>query len=149
MDTELVNAPSSKAQHLVTVAAWGNDATDYWAQHAGGEVSADSSEVWNGGAQQPDYIAGRAKTSNLTVTKPYYPGRDRDRMHTLMRQVGKLRTTVIVQDTDPDLIGGVYGAPMVYPNALLVRVKPPESEAGSSDADTIELEFTVPGLAPS
>lgn len=147
MDTNLLNAPSSKAQHLVTVAAWGNEGPDYWAQHAGGEVSADASEVWNGGALQADYIAGRPKTSNLTVTKPYYPGRDSDRMNVFLRSVGKLRTTIIVQDTDPDLIGGVYGPPMVYPNALLVRVKPPESEAGSADADTIELEFSVPGLA--
>ena len=146
MNSDIMNAPSAKSQHLVTVQAWG---TDYWAGHSGGEVSSDSTEVWNGGADQPDYIAGRSKTSNITVTKPYYPGRDRSRLLDLMRRVGKLRTTITVQDTDPDFNGGVYGSPMVYPNALLVRAKNAESEAGSADADTLELEFSVPGLAPA
>lgn len=144
-----MNAPSAKSQHLVTVVEWGTGPEDYWAQHSGGEVSSDSQEVWDGGARQPNYIAGRAKTSNLAVTKPYYPGRDGARVREFAARCGSLRTTIIIQDTDPDLVGGVYGPPLVYPNALLIRVKLPESEAGSSDADTIELEFSTPGLSPS
>ena len=139
-------APSAKTQRLVTVAAWG---TDYWAKAEGGEISGDATEVWDGGAEQPDYIGGRAMTSNLTVTKPYRPGRDAARLREMARQVMKLRTTVTLQDTDADLIGGVYGPPDVYANCLLVRVKMPEAEAGSSDVDEIELEFATSGLAPA
>lgn len=146
MSTAAFNAASSKAQRLVTVAEWG---TDYWAKMSGGEVAGDSTEVWDGGAQQPDYIGSRAKTSNITVTKPYRPAKDAARLRQFARQVMKLRTTITVQDTDADLVGGVYGAPDVYPDALLVRVKLPEAEAGSGDPDEIELEFSVPGLAPA
>ena len=91
-------APSAKTQRLVTVAAWG---TDYWAKAEGGEISGDATEVWDGGAEQPDYIGGRAMTSNLTVTKPYRPGRDAARLREMARQVMKLRTTVTLQENKP------------------------------------------------
>lgn len=139
-----MNAPASQSQVLVSIDAWG---TDYWAELSGGEVSGDAKEVWNGGAEQPDQLAARATTSNLVIKKPYYPGRDKARMEQLMRRVGKVRATITVQDTDPDLRGGVYGPPRVYPNALLVKVKAPEAKAGSGDENVIETEWAVSGLA--
>lgn len=144
MDSVLMNAPASQGQILVTIDAWG---TDYWADLSGGEVSGDSKEVWNGGSEQPDHLSSRAKTSNLVIKKPYYPGRDKARMEQLLKRVGKLRTTITVQDTDPDLVGGVYGPPRVYPNALLVKCKAPEGKAGSGDENVIETEWAVSGLA--
>lgn len=131
------NAVASARQQLVEVAGF----PGYFANKEGGEIEAESSKVWDGGTLKPETMAGPAETGNVTVSRPYRPAVHGPILKRLAKQVGRWRTTVSVYDTDPDL--GVVGQPVVYANALLVRLTRPEADASSSDPSTLELEFAV------
>lgn len=135
--TTTPNAPASARQQLVEVAGF----PGYFATKEGGEITAETSKVWDGGSLKPESMSGPAETSNVTVGRPYRPLVHGPLLKALARQVGSYRTTVSVYDTDPDL--GPVGEPTVYANALLVRLARPQHDAGSSDASTFELEFAV------
>lgn len=115
--------------------------TGYFATKTGGETSADTTDVYDGGSPTPEKLAAPATTANVTVSRPWDPERDGPVVARLASQVGRWRTTVSVQPTDADLIP--VGSPTVYANALLVRVQDPEADAASGDAATIELEFAI------
>lgn len=118
----------------------------YMTTKAGGERSAETSKAWDGGSLEPEVMSSPAETGNVTFTKLYRPGVHGAILRELERKVGRHRVTVSGYDTDPDL--GVIGAPIaVYPDALLVRVSRPDSDAGSSDASSFELEFAVGSTA--
>ena len=131
------NGIASARQQLVEVAGW----PGYFATKDGGEVTAEAGKAWDGGSLKPETMAGPAETGNVTVGRPYRPGVHGPIRKSWAKQVGRLRTTVSVWDTDPDL--GPVGTPTVYANALLVRLTPPAADASSSDPGTIELEFAV------
>lgn len=135
--TTTANAPASQAQQLVEVAG----IPGYMATKEGGEVSAEVSKVYDGGSRKPESMAGPPETDNVTVSKPYRPLVHGPILKAWAKQVGSLRTTISVWDTDPDL--GPVGQPTVYANALLVRLARPEFDASGSDAGTFELEFAV------
>lgn len=118
---------------------------DYYATMSGGEVTAETTKVWDGGAARPDILAGPSETSNLVLTRPYDPERDQPLIDRLQKLVGKWATTVTKQPTDADFTG--IGSPTTYPESMLVRVTPPESDASSADASTYELEFATAGPA--
>lgn len=131
------NAPAAARQQLVQVSGF----PGYFANKEGGEIEAEASKVWDGGQTKPETMAGPAETSNVTVSRPYRPGVHGPILKQLAKRVGRHRTTISVYDTDPDL--GPIGQPVVYPDALLVRMTRPEADAASSDASTFELEFAV------
>ena len=135
------NAPASQRQQLVAVSGW----TGYFATKSGGEVTADTNPVWDGGSLKPSNLAGPATTANIVVSRPYRPGLHAATLKSWEKVVGRKRTTVWVRDTDPDL--GPIGTPTVYADALLVRVTRPDHDAASSDPGMIELEFAVSGAA--
>lgn len=128
---------ASQSHSLVKVAGM----EGYWANRSGGEVSADVSQAWDGGADFPDQVPGKATTSDVTVSRPYRRGRDDVLRRRLLKQVGKLRATVSDQPTDSN--GQALGEPDVWPNALLRQVSAIGSDASSSDPKTIELVFAV------
>jgi hypothetical protein len=135
------NPIASQRQQLVKVDGFAG----FFATKEGGEVSADVSQAWDGGALRPEPMSAPATTSNVTVTKPYRPAIHGPQLRALAPVVGRYRTTVNVYDTDPDL--GPIGEPVTYANALLVRLKRPDHDAGSADPGTFELEFAVTGEA--
>jgi hypothetical protein len=135
--TQNPNAVAASRQQLIEVAEW----PDYWASKEGGEVAADVEKAWDGGSLKPENMAGPSETGNVTVSRPYRPASHGPIRKAWAQQVGRLRTTVSVWDTDPDL--GPIGTPTVYANALLVRLTPPAHDASSSSPGTIELEFAV------
>lgn len=130
-------AKSAQRQFLVKVA--GIDG--YFATKSGGNVSADTTKVYDGGDPTPYVLAAPAEAENITVSRPYDPLRDADLMRRLRQRVGRATFTVSVTPTDRDLV--VVGRPVVYPDALLVAVNEPDADAGSGDAATFELEFAV------
>lgn len=130
-------APASQRQQRVKV----HGIEDLWASKTGGEVTADVATVWDGGKLTPVKLSAPATTGNIVVGRPYYPRRDGLITRQLRRFVGRRRFTVSVQDTDADLVP--IGQPTVYSDALLVRCTPPDHDASSSDAGTMELEFAV------
>lgn len=128
---------ASQSHSLVTV----EGIDGYWATKSGGEVSADIGTAWDGGADYPEMIAGKASTSDVTVSRPYRRGRDDVLRRRLLPQVGRLRATVSDQDTDED--GMAIGEPTVYPRALLRQVSAVDTDASGSDPKRLELVFAV------
>lgn len=134
-------AKTSKRSFLVSV----DGLPDYYATLAGGEVSVDTSDAWDGGQKKPEKVPGVPTTSNLTLSRPYDPDRDQPLIDRLQALVGTWRTTVTKQPTDGDFTP--VGKPTTYPKALLVRVLPPEADAAASENSTYELEFATDGPA--
>lgn len=124
-------------QQQVTVAGWDG----FFATKTGGEVTANTTQAYDGGAIDPEVLGGPPSTSNITVTRPYRPGPHGALLKAWEKEVGRLRTTVAVYDTDPDL--GPWGEPVTYADALLTRAKRVDYDAASAEPGSIELEFSV------
>lgn len=112
-----------------------------WATRTGGNVSADTTPVWDGGADRPDILASPASADNVTVSRPVDDQRDLAQLKRLKQQVGKLRSTITEQPTDGDLFP--IGEPDVFPDALLVNYNVPSYDAASGDPKVIELVWAV------
>lgn len=114
----------------------------YWATKSGGEVTASSTKVYDGGALRPEVISSPAEVGDITVARPYDPIRDQEVINQLKTRVGTWVTTVSVSPTETDLrVAKVKGD--VYPQALLTGLRVPESDASSGDAADYELTFAV------
>jgi hypothetical protein len=129
--------PSAQRQFLVKVA--GIDG--FFSTKTGGNISADTTKVYDGGDPTPYVLAAPAEAENVTVGRPFDPNRDSPLLARLRNRVGRDTFTVSVTPTDRDYV--VIGAATVYPDALLVAVNEPEADASSGDAATLELEFAV------
>ena len=114
----------------------------YWANKSGGEVTADSNKVYDGGSLVADVLASPAEVGDLTISRPFDPDRDHDLCTQLVRIVGQWRTTVSVQPTYGDLSAAKV-KPRVYSNCLLTGVREPETDASSGDSADFELTFAV------
>lgn len=136
MTTEQIIA--TERQSLVTVAG----IPDPFSTLSGGDVTSATTDVWPGGTQTPEKLAGPPVTANITVSRPFRPGRDQAILKALTPVVGRWRTTVSRQWTDADLV--TIGDPDVYPDALLVRAARAGSDASSASTGMMELEF-APG----
>ena len=128
---------SAQRQFLVKVAR----ISGYFMTKSGGNISADTNKVYDGGRTEPDVVAAPPEADNITVSRAYDPYLDGPVLSKLRRQVGRYRDTLSVTDTDEDL--APIGQPRVYPQALLVSVNEPEADASSGDVATYELEFAV------
>lgn len=128
---------ASKRQSLVSVAGL----VGHWAVKTGGEVAAPVTQAWDGGDEFPEQLAGPASTSNIVVSRPWKNQRDKDIRERLLPKVGSWNTTVSDQPTDANLIP--HGKPLVWPDALLIRMNAPDVDASSGDAKVFELEFAV------
>jgi hypothetical protein len=117
----------------------------YFAQKSGGNAGADVTRVFNGGSLVPEVLAAPAQVEDVTVSRPYDPGRDAGVIARLAPLVSRWRTTISVTPTDADLVP--VAAPSVFANALLTNVAHPEADAGSGDAGTFALTFAVPTVA--
>jgi hypothetical protein len=135
------NAPASQRQQLTEVVG----IPGYMATRTGGERTSDPQKVYDGGALDPETLSAPAETGNIVTGKPYRPNVHATILRSWDRQVGRLRTTIKVYDTDPDL--GPIGQPRVYANALLVRLMWPEGDAASSEPGRFELEWSVGAMA--
>lgn len=115
---------------------------DYWATKSGGEITADSNKVWDGGSLVADVLASPPEVGDLTIARPYDPDRDQQILNQLITQVGQWRTTISVTPTYGDLTAAKV-KPRVYSNVLLTGVREPEPDASSGDASDYELTFAV------
>lgn len=131
---------SAKRQFLVKVS--GIDG--YFMTKTGGNITASTTKVYDGGATRPDVLSSPADTENITVSRAYEHQRDSESLVFLRGRVGKLRTTISVTPTDEDLVA--IGSPVVYSDALLVGVTDVEVDASGGDAATFDLEFAVGGV---
>lgn len=131
---------SAQRQFLVKV----SNIDGYFMTKSGGNISADTTKVYDGGETRPDVLSSPADVENITVSRAYDHQRDSETLVQLRGKVGKLRTTVSVTPTDEDLVA--IGSPVVYSDALLVGLTDVEVDASGGDAATFELEFAVSGV---
>lgn len=137
--TSPANAPAAQRQFLIAVST----VTDgYFATKSGGATEADVARVYDGGSLDGELIAAPPVTENITVGRPYRPARDSIVVQRHERGVGRLRATITITPTDPDLVP--VGEATTHADCLLVGVNPPEADAGSGDPGTYELVFAVP-----
>lgn len=130
-------AKSAQRQFLIKV----GQIDGYFASKSGGDISSDTSKVYDGGSDVPDVLAGPAEADNITVSRSYDLQRDAALLKRLRQVVGRWSTTLSITPTDRDLIA--VGEPQVYPDALLVGLTEPETDASSGDAAEYELEFAI------
>ena len=128
---------SSARQFLVKV----EGVLGFFATKQGGNVTADSTKVYDGGSLKPSIITNPPTAEDVEVTRPYDPDRDDEPMRQLLQLVGSWSTTVSVTPTDADLTA--IAPPRVYPNARLVGVTEPEVGASSGDPATFGLTFAI------
>ena len=134
----VIGSTSSQRQHSVSVGGL----QGVWAKASGGAVTVDVSESYNGGAKVPDLTKGRPKVANVTVDRPYNPGRDAAVISFIVEHIGGTwETTITDQDLDANEIA--IGAPVVYSGCVPVSVTGPEYNEESSDASRIVVEFRV------
>lgn len=107
----------------------------------GGELTSDTTKVFDGGSVQPDVLAGPPQASNIVLTRAYDVDRDGPIIKALKSRVGTFQATISVTPTDRNL--NVTDTPATYPNALLVSLQEPDADASSGDAATYQLEFAV------
>lgn len=127
----------AQRQSLVTI----EGISGRWATKTGGDISADTSPVWDGGEDTPEHLSSPAQADNVVLSRPFDDARDLPEIASLRRQVGKLRTTINEQHTNGD--GYPIEDPTTYANALLVRLGEPAYDAASGDPKVIELEWAI------
>jgi hypothetical protein len=128
---------ASQRQFLVKVAG----IEGYFMTKSGGNISADTSKVYDGGKIDPEVIASPAEADDVSVSRGFDPYRDGPILADLRRRVGRFRATVSATPTDEDLVA--IGEATVYPEALLTGLNEPEHDASSGDAATFELTFAI------
>lgn len=129
---------ASQRQFLVKV-----DGIDgYFMTKSGGNLSAGTNKVYDGGKTEPEVIASPAEADDVSVSRGYDPYRDGPVLADLRRRVGRFRATVSVTPTDEDLVA-IGDDPEVYPEALLTGLNNPEADASSGDAAMFELTFAI------
>lgn len=132
---------AAKRQFLVTV----EGIAQPWMTKTGGDKTAGTNKVYDGGSLIPQVIAGPAEVGDITVTKAYDPEQDQDLVTRLLAQVGQWSTTVSVASLLPDMSAAKV-KPRVY-SGMLTGVKEPETDAGAGDASTIELTFAISSVS--
>ena len=111
-----------------------------FAQFTGGEPTVTIGTAWNGGIKIPDRTQSRPVYGNITVTRPFNPGRDRAALRTLIRLIGTERTfTITKQDLDANDVA--IGKPETWVNCLIVRVGEPQYAEDDSSPARWEIEF--------
>lgn len=129
---------ASKRQFLVKVAG----IEGYFMTKTGGNITAEVNKVYDGGSKTPDVISSPPQADDVVLTRGYDPYRDGPILTQLRGQVGKYRSTVSVTPTDEDLVAIADDA-SVYPDALLTGLDDSEVDAGSGDAATYQLTFSI------
>lgn len=118
----------------------------YFSQVTGGQITAATQKIFDGGARFPEILSGSSEVGDITVTRPYNPYIDEAILQTLRKVVGSDRRDVAVQSTDADLVP--VGRPRTYPEALLVGLTEPDGDASSGAPATYSLVFSVASVGP-
>lgn len=132
----MTNPDPSFAQRQFLWSVQGIDG--YFATKAGGDITAESSEAFNGGDPKPERLGSNPVTGNITLTRPYKHSLRavEDRLGPL---VGEWRTTIVGQDRDK--AGIPIGKPRTYPDALIIRLKGVDYDESSGEPTNFEVEF--------
>lgn len=125
---------SSKHQFLVSIAG----VTGFFTSMSAVETTAQIKEVWDGGADTSEILAGKATHGTATTRRPWRRYRDLTVLGQLRPQVGAFWTTITKQPTDA--AGRADGGAITY-RALLTGITDPETMNGQ-ETDEPELVLT-------
>jgi hypothetical protein len=128
---------AAQFQFLIRVSGW----SGYFVSRTGGDSQANVQKVYDGGALEPDLVAGRRTVNNVVVSRGWDPERDGPIYEQYDPLVGRWRTSVQITPTDENL--APTGATKNYPDCLLSRFGSPGANAQSDDPSTFDAEFTV------
>lgn len=131
----------ARRQFLVTV----DGIAGTFMTKTGGNVTSDSTKVYDGGSAVPQILASLAEVDNVTISRSWDMNRDPAVVKALTAKVGSWETTITMQQTDRDF--NKIGDPITYAGCLLVALNYPEYDATSGDAATFDLEFAVASVA--
>lgn len=126
------------AQRHFLITVQGVDGT--WQTFAGGNASADVTKSYDGGAEDPDVLTGPVTYSDVTIGRDYKRERDRATIAFLRPQVRKLRTAIVKQDLDDDMVR--VGSPTAY-YGTLVGLNDPDTDSGGNTPGRLELTFSI------
>jgi hypothetical protein len=105
---------------------------------------ATANKQFDGGSSVPEILMAPAEVDDITVSRPFRPGRDAALLTTLFSQVNNWYTSISVQWTDGNL--SPNGSP-VTGTGWLTGVDTPEVDAGSGDAMMLQLTFSLDNVA--
>lgn len=118
---------------------WSSNERPYFAQVSGGDVTATTERVYDGGTTFPDVLPSPVEVGDLQLTRPFDPEIDGPLLKHYRSRVGKARFDVTVFTLNDDLV--VHGSERIYPNALLVGIADPEGDASSGAGANFTLTF--------
>jgi hypothetical protein len=113
----------------------------YWSALEGGNISSESTKVYDGGEKVPDVITSEPEVEDITITRNFDRERDEDLMAELRQLVGSYSTTLSKTATDPNLVA--TGKPVVYPKARLKGFNEPTYDAAGTDPAQWGLVFAI------
>lgn len=129
--------PSAQRHFLVKV----EGVDGYFQTKSGGNISADTTKNFDGGAEQPDVMASPPQAEDVTVGRAFKRQRDGDFLAAIRLRVGKERRTVSVQPTDGDMVAS--GKAVDYPQALLVGLNEMEVDSSSGEPSMYEMVWSI------
>lgn len=131
---------AAQRQALITVA--GLDG--YWSKVNAVSKKAEATKTFDGGAKNPEILTAPAQVEDITVQRPFRPGRDAALLPNLLSQVGSWYTSVSESYTDANLVP--QGQPVVS-TGYLTGVETPEVDAGSGEPMMLQLTFSIDNAA--
>lgn len=113
----------------------------------GGDITAASTKVFDGGSNSPSILMAPPELSNVTVTRAYDHKNDATILSHLRQWVGSSNVfTLSITDLDEDL-HGIAGGARIYHSARLVGLTEPPVDSSSGTAAMWGLEFAVVSVA--
>lgn len=134
--------PSAVSQRQFLVSIQGMQG--YWAARSSGGLQAATTKEFDGGSKVPYVLTAPPLVEDLTVSRPFVPGRDDNLLTNLLTQVGSLQTTISQVPTDPNF--AVNGGGVTW-TGILSTVTPPDMNSNSNDGAMLTLVFTCTAVA--
>lgn len=134
--------PSREDTARVTVVI---DGVDYgvFDKLTGGSGDSEEAKYRPGGMGHQIALGGSQTVENVTVSRYFDLDRDGPVYKRWMARRGRARATITKQPLDID--GNAFGEPLVYGQAVLKQVTPPDHDSQSNDVAMVELEFSTSG----
>ena len=134
--------PTREDTFRVTVAIDGVD-TGVWDKLSGGSGDSEEAKYRPGGMGPQIALGGSQTVENVTVSRYYDLERDGAQIKRWFARRGRALATITKQPLDID--ANAYGEPLVYGQAVLKQVTPPDHDSESNDVGMLELEFSTSG----
>jgi hypothetical protein len=132
---------AAERQALITVAG----IAGYFSKINEITKSAAATKQFDGGAKIPEILMAPAEVEDITISRPFRPGRDAALLPGLLLQVNNWYTSITVAWTDANLVP--VGNTPVGLTGWLTKVQTPAVDAGSGTGMMLQLTFSIDNAA--